>query len=404
MHRNGCSNVYMRWDSLLCLLMLFLLPGCMTMILAPVALVSAPFQAGSMLANGRPGYYGITEAEWLDSGDALVFAYRETRSSTQNLYILHLEEGTIQPITAGDDFNWGIHSAPGGGAIVFAKRDRVHADRSQRLYLWKRGETTPRRLTSLQHEEGLPQWSPNAQSIVFVSGNSVHVSSIDAMDAQRLSSNGAKEFFPSFVGQTGMVLYWTSSWYGHSSPIASSTYHDFTPSLVDIETGKTRDFGAPSFYTLYRSVVSRDGTRIFLRQSSSEADYASLKPEILQQAFDSESADATFPIEAMSHVPAMTFGRFTDNDDEILFGREDGSSAEVWLRSMSDMSEKQLTQFSKWIVDAALSPDFSKLIAIVSHDRYERVNHLELWIFDMESGELDTFTNEWVDDQLAKRM
>jgi Tol biopolymer transport system component len=132
------------------------------------------------------------------SPDGRAIAFHSTRSGDNEIYILWLEDGTIQRITEHPARDFHVNWSPGGERIVFAS-DR---DGDLEIYTVCADGTDLLQLTDNEVDDMLPAWSPDGRWIAFVSsrdGNrEIYLMQPDGSCPIRLTDNPGDDMYPAW--------------------------------------------------------------------------------------------------------------------------------------------------------------------------------------------------------------
>lgn len=342
--------------------------------------------------------YGITDAHWLATSESVAFTFREPGSNQQTIFRLDLSTGDVRQLTSGERFDSAVCPSPDGTSILFVSRPASEEFESRRLYLMNKEGNSLRRLTTLDQEEGSASWSSDAQNVTFIANHSVYVSRLSEQREVQLTPANLLCFFPVFVGPNDSVLFWSPTWFGHSSPVASSTYHDFAPAIVHVGLRRLEHFALPRMYTLKHVSVSADASHIMW----SESDYvpwviATFDARDLSGVSDAtRDTDKNLPV-SERQFPRVGYACFTPDGTSVIGWKGPRDDSALWSISLNDLSERTLLPLGKLRpATAAITPDGKRVLAVVGPNPKRRNNELSLWILDIESNELMKFDTSWM--------
>ena len=192
------------------------------------------------------------------NGTAMFFhtgGNHDARSALAMMPASPIDGGDLRVVTIVDDGarNYHVQPSPDGRFIAFDS-DR---DGDRGVYLAEQDGTHVRRISGPGYA-AVPTWAPDGRRVAYVRAEpdrpkvwNLWLQSVEGTEATRLTNYR--------FGQT-----WSASWFPDNRRICYT--HEDKVIVLDIDTGRTREFGSPVHGRLARTpAVSPDGTKVIFQ-------------------------------------------------------------------------------------------------------------------------------------------
>ena len=143
--------------------------------------------------------------------------------------------------------------------------------------------------------EGAPSFSVDGKRIAYSysPGPGVHsriiLANADGSNPHPLATLDADDFRPLFSTADKTLIFGRYRYYGHYSPIAQPTHHEWDFYVSDLDGANVRQLTNEKFYMVSRASISLDGKQMLFVSSESEGDtmviYSLEQPPKPKQAF-----------------------------------------------------------------------------------------------------------------------
>lgn len=188
----------------------------------PLAIATAPIYLANVSDTGVIG------TAFAPDGSHMLVTYRDDARTT--IYRMDFDGGNVEPLTPGDSFDFDPVYSPDGSTIAFSRRSKR---RISHLHLMNADGSNVRQVTMGRREDFTPRFSPDGTQIVLSSymlrkQADLFVVEVDTGHETRLTNEtDSHDVSPIFLPDGNTILFSRARWFGHSSPIASSDWHDF---------------------------------------------------------------------------------------------------------------------------------------------------------------------------------
>jgi TolB protein len=127
--------------------------------------------------------------EFVDvSPDGTRIAVSSDRSGNQDLWVLPVEGGPMEPLTSDPLPEWRPSWSPDGRQVAFyGYRTGI-----RQIYVMPAGGGPARQITRRGAQSHRPSWSPDGRSITFVSNDQIWVVSLDGGEPRQLTTDPAR--------------------------------------------------------------------------------------------------------------------------------------------------------------------------------------------------------------------
>jgi Tol biopolymer transport system component len=376
-HRSGSR----RWARMLPVLLVGIILGAALARFTAKTPVPEPVRVKSMTHSGRDWNPSV-------SPDGSMIAFVSDRDGRERIWLRQLAGGTEAPLTEGTDN--GPRFAPDGASVLFfrAAIDQIGIYRVPVL------GGTPRKIADGYYDA---DFSPDGKQLVCASlweeGGQGGVA-VNILDIQ---SNQSREL-ARLMGRALYGLRWSPSgqWIAGSSTGASQNVTDNSIVLIDTRSGelitteaRPRRLSAPSWST--------DGRRLIVAESTSLlGDLSGALGRVLDLDPFTGDEHTLFWVQSVWGGNHQYVTIDTIDEDSIVFDEI------LWRGHLMEISpgpdgvaeaELSLTQGNGRDRQPAYSPDGRRIVFSSN-----RSGNLDVWIMDIESGELRQVTDDDADD------
>ncbi|MFN8375437.1 MAG: hypothetical protein U0694_21490 [Anaerolineae bacterium] len=153
-------------------------------------------------------FRAISDLAWSADGTRLAFSVAEDNISAPGIYVLDIDSGAFQRVTA--DNLWAVQPvwSPDGTQLVFnGRRDNQFSE----LFLMNADGGELRNLTQSPASDVLPAWSPDGRHIAYMSGEAgnsdIYVIDLPEQQVRRVSYHQAYVSSPVWSGDSTRIAF-----------------------------------------------------------------------------------------------------------------------------------------------------------------------------------------------------
>lgn len=349
---------------------------------------------------------GIQYAGFLNDSE-VVIVYQN--KPYQHLYRFDLDSGVVEPMTDGARFDSIPVFSHDRTKLLFSSIDKSDEKREPEsdLYTMNADGTELTRITNRPGPEWWPSFSPDASKVVYSGGGDSSDSERDLFlidlpsgEVTQLTKDPeTADLFPIWISNDE-VLFSRADYYGHTSPIAASKWHDHVFQAINIETRTIRALEDKEHYRLESLRATQYGQHVL----------SSFGPG---QRFVSPLSDVTkrIPLKGTSIEIEGTGTGFVNNYtywEEIYLATPDGRSLIAMAKGefiRIDVEKQEAVQFTNLrpvIVEEkrdpfslllnSVSPNGTKLLFLVDHKPYKGKDPFALWSINLDGSDAHEIT------------
>lgn len=366
--------------------------GCIHMLFGGLAVLNAPFTAVNAIRNRAQGDIGVTDAWFAPDGDHLLVTRESGRY--QYLYRISIDTNEQLQLTQGEQFDFAPSYSADGSKIVFSSAIKKKGRRLKKsdLYVMNSDGTELERIATGARMLYNPSFSSDGSHVIFNSAYSVYIVSLDTKESKLLTSSDGAYTHVEFLEGDKQIFYWRAKWYGHTSPIAASKWHDYTSYTMSVDEGIETPFIEREYYSLDSYLLAPNkkwmltGTTWFRQHVISMENPSNITP------LQVEGQEYTYLKDQERLSRSLHYPRFSPDSKSIVFTmtlwpEQDISTdvlMEIHIMDFRTRQARQVTHLNRRIIVPKLSPDSERVVFLVDPKPRQDWNALELWIVNSD--------------------
>jgi len=244
--------------------------------------------------------------------------------------------------------------SPGGKEIIFP----FLVGKSSHLFKATLADGMASRLTNSDcGVEYDADFSEAGDAIAFVCSGHIYVTKSDGSGTHLLIPSDGKDGFPRFSPDGSKIYFGRYSYYGHYSPIATPSAHEWNIWVVDLADGKVKLLTKENFYGIGELSISPDGKEMIV---------STLDKGILIYSTNGGAAPRTFNplVRSKSSLPTSEMihdAQYSKDGASIVFSfASDGGHGfdyDVYSVRLDTGALDKLTTRNGYVTDLRVSPD-----------------------------------------------
>lgn len=346
-----------------------------------------------------------------DTDDGVIVC--TTKNGVQALFRISLRDRTIRELGTVDADRFYPTVSDKGNFVAFCEQKKGE---KAIIRIVKIDSSETRTIEDEGHDLLWPDLSADAKSIVYTARAKDGSSSIkqyyfENRTIDELTSNEFLDAFPRFSDDGSSVTFMRSTWHGNTSPIASKDYHNWFLYEIDLESRelqqriKQNRYFKNLYFIMMRPPIHSDRYVVIMDGLGGEhldfwvlnrlANYDIHPLALSEEEFEIHDSRGIRQTQMRNPV-------FAPSGTEILFpmalaspSGERNAMSELYLYDFESGKTTKLTNLGQKILDAAYSPDGSRIAFLADAEPRNRRNPLSLWIMNSDGSELKMLRDTW---------
>jgi Tol biopolymer transport system component len=367
-----------------------------TAIVAPPAwIIAGPFVLAEKVGERRDG---VTSATFGPDGHDILITYRHGRY--QHVYTVTRDGAVCRQLTERRRFDLNPLYSPDKAKIVFSSR-RGWLRKRIDLFVMNADGSDLHQLTTVGSVASAARFSPDGRRLVFAAYRRGRQADIFMMNAdgtgiRQLTTDEDHEANPLILPDGERLVFWRARWYGHSSPVGASDFHDWDAYTIRVDgTGLTR-MTRECIYRLPSVALSPDGKRmVYGIDNPWGIDLFSVSLEDPLSVTEVMPNGAGYWVEDADGrlVTHMCSPCFSPDGGSLLFAMTADPEThyshgprELHIMDLRTGEARRLTDLKLHILDAGYSPDGKLILFRVDPEPVQLRGRYELWVMNADGS------------------